>query len=140
MDRNLRALLRTQRILILLIARDFITAHKILSRLAHQEAGERIKKTVAVHSVNEFHVAHPHSPTRALGIVWNARHAFSSTSENNTRASEHNLLRGENDRFQTGAARLIDRVGWNCLRHTRAINNLSRDVRPAASLTRRTPD
>src|SRR6185436_8944991 len=68
-DGCFRFLLRTQSELVLFPARDFILARELLSGLAHQQPRKRIAEAVAIHAVDELHVAEARAPTSAVGEV-----------------------------------------------------------------------
>src|SRR3989442_963754 len=81
--RRRRALLRTQRILVLFVTTDLVLAGELLSRLAHHQTRERIVKAIAIHTVHEIDVAHARAPTPAFRKVRNPRHAFRAAGEHN---------------------------------------------------------
>src|SRR5205823_1865661 len=99
-----------------------------------------IVEAVAIHAVNQIDMAHARTPTRAFGKVRNPRHAFSSASEYDIRATQHYFLGRENDCAQSRAARLVYREGRHAIGNVSPKRNLSRDIRPAARLARASPD
>ncbi len=50
-------LLRLEREPVLLLASDVVHVHQVLGRLAHDQAAQRVKQTVAVHPVDDLGVA-----------------------------------------------------------------------------------
>ena len=134
------SLLRSQRILILFVASDFITASQLFSRLAHHQSGKRIVEAIAIHAVNQLDVAHARAPARALREIRNPRHALRATGQNDIRATEHDRFSGQNDRAQSGSARLVHGERGNMIWNTSAKCDLSRNVRTAAGLSRASPN
>jgi len=101
LNRGFRFLLRPQCKLVLFLARDFVLTGQLLGRLAHQQSGKRIAEAVAVHAIDELHVAHARAPSRTFGEIRHARHALRSAGQNCICTTEHDLLRRQNDCFQS---------------------------------------
>ena len=140
LNRRGGSLLRSQRVFILLITRNLVSLRKFFRRFSHHHSRKWIVKAVTIHSIHQIDVSHARTPTRAFSKVGNTRHAFSSTSEYDIRATQHYFVGRENDRPQSRAARLINRECRHAIRNLGAIGNLSRDVRPAACLPGASPD
>ena len=77
----LALLLRVQRELVLLFASDLVLLGQNLGRLAHHHLRHRTEKSVAIHSVDQFLIAHAQSPARAIEIIRKARHRLRSARE-----------------------------------------------------------
>ena len=78
--------LRSQRIFILLVARNLISPRQFLRRLAHHHSRKWIVEAVAIHAVDQIDVTHAGSPARAVRKVRHPRHALSPSGQNNVRA------------------------------------------------------
>src|SRR3954463_786481 len=135
-NRTLGALLRAQRILILLLARYIELTHKNFSSFAHHHFGQGTEESVAIHPIEDFLFAEPISPTRAVEVIRKARHGFCAACEYTIHVAVCDFLKSESDGLQSGGARLIDRVRRYTFGNSAAHRNLATDIGPSASLAR----
>src|SRR2546429_9396346 len=85
-------------------------------------------------------MAQARSPTRALGEVRNARHAFRAACHYDAGATERDLFCGPDNRAQPGSAGLIHSERRHPFRDAGPECNLASHVRTAAGLPRAPPD
>src|SRR5437660_499813 len=84
--------LRHQRILILLIACDFVLLGQHLGGFAHHHPRQGAEESVAIHAVDQFLVAEAVSPASAVKVIRKARHRFGAAGENAVGIAEQNRL------------------------------------------------
>jgi hypothetical protein len=132
--------LRFERIGILCSAIDAIALRQLFGRLAHDEPGERIEKTILKHRVDERAVAHAITGAGAVEQIWHARHVLHATHHNGACFAETDRLRTEQERLESGSARLVDREGGDAIRQAGAAHDLARRIGPATGDARVTED
>src|SRR5689334_3485184 len=69
LDRALSALLRAQRILILLFPRDCELASQNFGGLSHYHLGHWAEESVAIHAINQLLIPKTVSPARAVEVI-----------------------------------------------------------------------
>src|SRR5271166_2323472 len=122
--RRSSALLRHERKLVLLVARDLVLPGQNFSRLAHQHLCHRAEESVAIHTIDKLLIAEAISPARALQIIRKPRHRLGAARQHAIEVAGGDLLEGKRDGLDAGSACLIHSVGWHFLRNAASDGNL----------------
>ena len=93
----LGALLRAQRVLILLSAGDLKFARQNFGGFSHYHLRHRTEKSVAVHAVNQFLIPKTVSPARTIEVIRQPRHRFGATGQNAIQIAIRDFLKSERD-------------------------------------------
>ena len=133
---GLGTLLRGERELVLLFARDFVLLCQHLGGFAHHHLGHGTKESVAVHAVHQILIAQAHAPARTLHIIRKTRHGFGATGEHAIEIALRDFFHAQRDGLHPRGAGHVDGVGGNLFRDTRADGNLAGDVGASAGLAR----
>ena len=94
------AALRFDRVRVLLFARDFVVVGQRLRGRSHHLVRQRAEKSVAIHAVDHFRVAHAIAPARTRQEVGRVRHRLRAAGQKHIRAAEADLVRGIHDRAE----------------------------------------
>src|SRR5204862_4910405 len=82
--------------------------------------------------VLELLLAEGQTPSRATDLMRRHRHVLGAAGEDKLGLAELDLLRGEDDRLQAGAAETVDGEGRCLLRYARLEADVSREVHGVA--------
>ena len=133
-DRGDRALVRTQRPLVLLLARDPELARDERGLLDHVPLVEGGGQAVVRHQVDDRPIAEAVAEPRLLECVRRVRHRLHPADDDNVDVASTNHLVGDLDRADRGGADLVDRVGAELDRQARADRRLPRGRLAGATL------
>src|SRR6185437_1843471 len=132
----LRALLGAQRVLVLFLASNLVLARKNLSGFAHHHLGKRTEEAVTIHAIDEFLIAEPKSPARAIEIIRKTGHRFGPACQHAIQIAVRDLVKTKRDRLETRSAGLIHRVRGYSLGHAAAHGDLASNIGSSACLSR----
>ena len=131
-----RAPLRLDRVRILLDAQDSVLPREVLRRLPHELAAQGAEEAVAIHSVHDLGMAHPHAEPRARQQIRRGRHALGPAGEDDLVLAGRDGERAERDRLQGRRAGLVHRERRDRIGHSRTVRDLPGRVGAAACLSR----
>ena len=125
--RSRRPLVRAERPLVLLLARDGELAGDLRRLLHHVQPVERRRETVEDQVVDDLAVSEPVPEARVRKEIRRVRHGLHPSGDDELVAAGTDHQVGDLERADRRCAHLVDRVGGNLLR----------DARPDRGLTRR---
>ncbi len=113
--------MRVQGELILLFARDAVFFGDVLAGDSHVVVVVDVPESVVHHGVDDLGVAEAVSLARLRQKIGSVGHGFHAAGDDNGTVSGLHRLRCERDRFQSGAANLVDCHG-TCRRRQSAVD------------------
>ncbi len=125
--RGLGLVLRFDREVVLLLARDLILLGDVLRRVAHVVAVEGIPQAVLDHGVDHVEVAHLHAVAQ-MGAMRGHAHGFLAARDDDVGIAVEDRLVAERDGAQARAAQLVDAPSGALDRNAGADRRLARGV------------